>query len=126
VLQIIYLLFNEGYSASKGNELIRYELCEEAIRLSELIAAHPALQNKSGVYAILSLMYLNACRFKARTDVKGNILTLAEQTDPFGIAHSCKRDSSIWRSQQVTTPIDLPYSCSDICLPLRRTGFRIH
>jgi len=79
VLQIIYLLFNEGYSASKGNDLIRYELCEEAIRLSELIAVHPTLQNKSGVYAILSLMYLNACRFKARTDAKGNILTLAEQ-----------------------------------------------
>src|SRR5882762_10372247 len=79
VLQIIYLLFNEGYSASKGNDLIRYELCEEAIRLSELIAAHPALQNKSDVYAILSLMYLNACRFKARIDANGNILTLAEQ-----------------------------------------------
>ena len=79
VLQINYLLFNEGYSASKGNDLIRYELCEEAIRLSELIAAHPTLQNKSGVYSILSLMYLNACRFKARTDANGNILTLAEQ-----------------------------------------------
>jgi len=86
VLQTIYLLFNEGYSASSGNDLIRYELCEEAIRLSEIIVAHEALHDKSNVYAILSLMYLNACRFKARTDYKGNILTLAEQ------------DRSLWDS----------------------------
>ncbi len=79
VLQTIYLLFNEGYSASRGKDLIRYELCEEAIRLSEIIAGHEVLQNKSNVYAILSLMYLNASRFKSRTDSQGNILTLAEQ-----------------------------------------------
>jgi len=54
--------------------------------LSEIIAAHEALHDKSNVYAILSLMYLNACRFKARTDYKGNILTLAEQ------------DRSLWDS----------------------------
>jgi len=79
VLQTIYLLFNEGYSASMGKDLIRFELCEEAIRLSEIIAGHEVLQNKSNVYAILSLMYLNASRFKSRTDSQGNILTLAEQ-----------------------------------------------
>lgn len=79
VLETIYLLFNEGYSASKGDDLIRYELCEEAIRLSEIIAAHEALQDKSDVYAVLSLMYLNASRFKSRTDQAGNILTMAEQ-----------------------------------------------
>jgi RNA polymerase sigma factor (sigma-70 family) len=79
VLETIYLLFNEGYSASKGNDLVRYELCEEAIRLSEIIAAQKSLQNKSNVYAILALMYLNACRFKARTGDHGRILTMAEQ-----------------------------------------------
>ena len=79
VLQTIYLLFNEGYSASMGKDLIRFELCEEAIRLSEIIAGYEVLQNKSNVYAILSLMYLNASRFKSRTDSQGNILTLAEQ-----------------------------------------------
>ena len=79
VLETIYLLFNEGYSASKGNDLVRYELCEEAIRLCEIIVSHETLQNKSNVYAILSLMYLNACRFKARTDDNGRILTMAEQ-----------------------------------------------
>lgn len=79
VIQTIYLLFNEGYSASKGNDLIRYELCGEAIRLAETVVAHPIIKAKSNVYASLALMYLNACRFKARLTDKGEILTMAEQ-----------------------------------------------
>jgi len=79
VLEIIYLLFNEGYSASKGNDLIRYELCGEAIRLAEIIESHPAIKNKSNVYSLLALMQLNASRFKSRADLNGNLLTMAEQ-----------------------------------------------
>lgn len=79
VLETIYLLFNEGYSASAGNDVIRFELCEEAIRLAEIIASHDAIRNKSNVYALLALMYLNASRFKSRTGDHGDILTLAEQ-----------------------------------------------
>jgi RNA polymerase sigma-70 factor (ECF subfamily) len=59
--------------------MIRYELCEESIRLAEMIALHPAIQNKSNVYALLALMLLNGSRFRSRTDKKGNILTLSEQ-----------------------------------------------
>jgi RNA polymerase sigma factor (sigma-70 family) len=79
VLETIYLVFNEGYSASSGDAIIRYELCEEAIRLAEMIAAHPAIQNKGNVFAVLALMLLNASRFSSRVDKNGNILTLAEQ-----------------------------------------------
>jgi len=79
VLQTIYLLFNEGYSASGGETVIRYELCEESIRLAEVIASHPAIQDKSNVYALLSLMLFNASRFYARQDESGNILTMAFQ-----------------------------------------------
>jgi RNA polymerase sigma factor (sigma-70 family) len=79
VLETIYLLFNEGYSASKGNDLIRYELCEEAIRLAEIIAAHSAIMHKSDVFALLSLMLLNTSRFKSRLDIEGNIIQMAEQ-----------------------------------------------
>jgi len=79
VLETIYLLFNEGYSASTGKDLIRYEICEEAIRLTEIIANHAAIQNKSTVYALLALMQLNASRFAARLDAEGNILTLEQQ-----------------------------------------------
>jgi RNA polymerase sigma factor (sigma-70 family) len=79
VLETIYLLFNEGYSASVGSDLIRFELCEEAIRLAEIIAQHEAIQNKSNVCALLALMYLNASRFKSRTNEAGEIITMAEQ-----------------------------------------------
>jgi RNA polymerase sigma-70 factor (ECF subfamily) len=79
VLETIYLLFNEGYSASGGRELIRYEICEEAIRLTGLIVNHPLIDDKPDVYALLALMQLNASRFKARQDAGGNILTLEQQ-----------------------------------------------
>jgi RNA polymerase sigma factor (sigma-70 family) len=79
VLEAIYLLFNEGYSASGGDTLIRYELCEEAIRLVEIMAEHPGFKNKSQVHALASLMLLNASRFMSRLDEKGNILTMAQQ-----------------------------------------------
>lgn len=79
VLETIYLVFNEGYSASTGDKIIRSELCGEAIRLAELLASSSGIQNKSNVYASLALMVLNASRFNARLDNEGNILTLAEQ-----------------------------------------------
>lgn len=79
VLKTIYLLFNEGYNASAGNEMIRYELCEEAIRLVEMITKNPLVKSKSGALALQALMQLNASRFKARQDADGNILTLEWQ-----------------------------------------------
>jgi RNA polymerase sigma factor (sigma-70 family) len=79
VLQTIYLLFNEGYNASTGPDLIRYELCAEAIRLAEIISASSSILDKSKVFASLALMYLNASRFSARQNAQGEILTMAEQ-----------------------------------------------
>ncbi len=79
VLETIYLLFNEGYSASTGTDLIRYEVCKEATRLGEMIAAHGSIDDKSTIYALLALMQLNSSRFNARQDAEGNILTLEQQ-----------------------------------------------
>lgn len=79
VLDTIYLLFNEGYSASSGKDLIRFEVCEEAIRLTEMLSIHQAIQHKSNLYALLALMQLNASRFEARQDTDGNIITLEKQ-----------------------------------------------
>jgi RNA polymerase sigma-70 factor (ECF subfamily) len=79
VLETIYLLFNEGYSASQGNAIVRHQLCEEAIRLAEIMERHAAVGNRSELYALLALMQLNASRFNARQDKQGNLLTLAEQ-----------------------------------------------
>lgn len=78
VLQSLYLLFNEGYKASSGENLVREELCEEAIRLTELLAQHRA-GNQPKTHALLALMLLNASRIRARQDAEGNLLRLEEQ-----------------------------------------------
>jgi RNA polymerase sigma-70 factor (ECF subfamily) len=78
VLQTLYLLFNEGYKASVGEQLIREELCREAIHLGTLLAEHPA-GNRPKTHALLALMFLNAARMPARLDTDGNILRLKEQ-----------------------------------------------
>src|SRR5437764_420281 len=79
VLQSLYLLFNEGYKASSGENLVREELCEEAIRLAELLVAHPA-GNQPKTHALLGLMLLNAARNPTRLDSERNLLGLKEQT----------------------------------------------
>ena len=78
VLQSLYLLFNEGYKASSGDLLIREDLCREAIRLTSLLAEHPA-GNQPKTHALLALMLLNAARIPARVDGEGNLLRLQEQ-----------------------------------------------
>ena len=78
VLQSLYLLFNEGYKASSGDKLVREELCNEAIRLTELLAQHRA-GNQPKTQALLALMLLNAARIPAREDDQGNLLRLEEQ-----------------------------------------------
>jgi RNA polymerase sigma factor (sigma-70 family) len=78
VLQSLYLLFNEGYKASGGEHLIREELCHEAIRLTALLAEHPA-GNQPRSHALVALMLLNGSRLAARIDCDGNILRLEEQ-----------------------------------------------
>ena len=78
VLHSLYLLFNEGYKASSGENLVREELCEEAIRLTQLLAQHRA-GNQPKMHALLALMLLNAARIPARQDDEGNLLRLEEQ-----------------------------------------------
>ena len=78
VLQSLYLLFNEGYKASSGPRLIREDLCHEAIRLTTLLAKHPA-GNQPKTHALLALMLLNAARLPSRTDSEGNLLRLQDQ-----------------------------------------------
>ncbi len=78
VLQALYLLFNEGYKASSGEKLVREDICEEAIRLTSLLAGH-AVGNQPQVHALLALMLLNAARLNARVDADGNLLRLREQ-----------------------------------------------
>jgi RNA polymerase sigma-70 factor (ECF subfamily) len=78
VLDILYLLFNEGYNASHGGELIRGELCDEAIRLATLLAENKASATPK-THALLALFLLQAARFPARIDTAGEIFLLQDQ-----------------------------------------------
>lgn len=78
VLHTLYLLFNEGYKASAGDRLVRQDLCHEAIRLGELLIAHPATSTPR-THALLALMLLGAARLPSRMDDAGNLLRLHEQ-----------------------------------------------
>ncbi|MEQ9424770.1 MAG: sigma-70 family RNA polymerase sigma factor [Cyclobacteriaceae bacterium] len=79
VLHSIYLLFNEGYNASSGDQLIRYDLCREAIRLAKLIAGHDLFKANSTVHALIALMFLNASRFRARITSDGQLIRMENQ-----------------------------------------------
>jgi len=83
VLAVIYLIFNEGYSASVGEQLIRRDLCAEAIRLgrvlTRLLADSPNLSEEPESLGLMALMLLHDARRKARIDDNGHLVTLEEQ-----------------------------------------------
>jgi RNA polymerase sigma-70 factor (ECF subfamily) len=78
VHEVLYLLFNEGYLSSQPEEAIRRELCDEAIRLTGLLAEHP-LGATPETHALLALMLLHGARLPARVDRLGRLLLLEEQ-----------------------------------------------
>ena len=86
VLAVIYLVFNEGYSASSGPTLTRSDLCAEAIRLGRLLVE---LTPDAEVLGLLSLMLLHDSRRAARTSADGEVLVLEEQ------------DRTLWRRDQI-------------------------
>ena len=76
VLKVIYLMFNEGYSAHQGESLIRYDLVGEAMRLCSLVASRLATKLR----ALLALMLLQAARLPGRVDPRdGSLCLLADQ-----------------------------------------------
>lgn len=78
VLKSLYLLFNEGYNSSHPDQLIREDLCEEAMRLCHLLSQH-SLTRFPRTYALLSLFCFQASRLHARLDDKGHIIILKYQ-----------------------------------------------
>jgi RNA polymerase sigma-70 factor (ECF subfamily) len=87
VLRVVYLVFNEGYASTSGDELVRRELCTEAIRLGRLVRVlFPA---ETEVAGLLALMLLQDSRRSARVDGNGDLVTLEEQ------------DRSLWDRDEI-------------------------
>ncbi len=89
VLTVIYLIFNEGYAATRGVPLVRAHLCAEAIRLGRLARSLMARQPPTEATALLALMLLHDSRRSARLDDAGDVVTLDEQ------------DRSRWDQRQI-------------------------
>jgi RNA polymerase sigma-70 factor, ECF subfamily len=95
VLTVIYLVFNEGYAATRGNSLLRLDLCSEAIRLGRLVANLMAPQTPREATALVALMLLHDARRDARLDAAGEIVVLEEQ------------DRRRWKREQIREAVPL-------------------
>jgi len=96
VLQVIYLVFNEGYSAAAGTEVTRAELTGEAIRLGRLLAElQPKPEPDPDVIGLLALMLLQASRHAARKSPTGEMILLEHQ------------DRSLWNREQIAEGVAL-------------------
>jgi len=95
VLTVIYLVFNEGYAATRGGPLVRTDLCAEAIRLGRLVRTLMAPQPPAEATALVALMLLHDSRRHARLDEAGDIVVLEEQ------------DRSRWDELQIAEALPL-------------------
>ena len=77
VLEIVYLIFNEGYTAARGDDWFRPQLCNEALRMGRVLTA--IAPHEPEVHGLVALMELNASRTAARTDAAGEPILLLEQ-----------------------------------------------
>ena len=77
VLEAIYLIFNEGYAATRGDDWLRPELCEDALRLGRALAA--LVPDQAEIHGLVALMELSASRFRARVDATGRPVLLLDQ-----------------------------------------------
>lgn len=79
LLKVIYLLFNEGYLPANKNQVIRKDLCLEAIRLAEIIVGNKNVIDSKNGHSLLALMYLNCSRFEARINHEGEMIEIEYQ-----------------------------------------------
>jgi RNA polymerase sigma-70 factor, ECF subfamily len=103
VLAVLYLMFNEGYAASTGDELIRVGLCAEAIRLARLL--HRLIPDEPETGGLLALLLFQHSRREARTDPAGDVITLEDQ------------DRSRWKRadiDQANAILDVAVRCNAI------------
>ena len=97
VLSVVYLIFNEGYLATSGEELVRSDISAEAIRLGRLLAG--LMPDEPEVAGLLGLMLLTEARRPARTDRSGNLITLPDQ------------DRGLWDESLIAEGHDIVAAC---------------
>ena len=95
VLTVIYLVFNEGYAATRGDALVRTELSAEAIRLARLLCTLMSPNPPGEAVGLFSLMMLHDARRAARLDANGDIVVLEEQ------------DRSLWNQEQIAEALPM-------------------
>jgi len=95
VLSVIYLIFNEGYAATRGEAMIRADLCAEAIRLGHLLRVLMSPQSPSELTALVALMLLHDSRRDARLDEQGDLVLLEDQ------------DRRRWNQRQIAEALPL-------------------
>ena len=94
-LTVIYLVFNEGYTSTQGERLMRSDLCAEAIRLGRIVRMLMAPYPPAEVTGLLALMLLHDSRRDARVDAAGDLVVLEEQ------------DRSLWKQDQIAEALPL-------------------
>jgi RNA polymerase sigma-70 factor (ECF subfamily) len=95
VMTVIYLIFNEGYAATRGEALVRRDLCAEAIRLGRLVTSLMTPHPPEEATGLLALMLLHDARREARLDQSGDLVTLEEQ------------DRRLWNQAQIAEALPL-------------------
>ena len=95
VLAVIYLVFNEGYVATRGGPLVRTDLCAEAIRMGRLVRSLMGSQAPAEVTALVALMLLHHARRNARINEAGDLVVLEEQ------------DRSLWDQRQIAEALPM-------------------
>lgn len=95
VLKVIYLVFNEGYSATRGKSLVRRDLCAEAIRLGRAARSLLEPTPPAELSGLLALMLLHDARREARMDENGDLVTLEEQ------------DRRLWNREEINDALPL-------------------
>ncbi len=108
VLEVVYLIFNEGYAATRGTEWIRAELCEDALRLGRILAA--LFPQNAEVQGLLALMELHASRTRARLGPKGEpILLLAQDRSRWDQLLIRRGLAALARAESLAQPLG-PYT----------------
>ena len=89
MLEVVYLIFNEGYTAARGEDLLRPQLCHEALRMGRVLTS--IAPHEPEAHGLLALMELNASRTAARTDEAGEPILLLEQNRALWDQHQIRR-----------------------------------